>query len=52
MIIVQRKAKQAQMMVTELSPPMSDENIQLNLKQTRVMDFYVFLYLLYCYKCL
>ena len=33
MIIVRRKAKQAQMMVAELSPPMSVENIQLNLKQ-------------------
>ena len=33
MIIVRRKAKQAQMMVAELSLPMSVENIQLNLKQ-------------------
>ena len=33
MIIVRGKAKQAQMMVAELSPPMSVENIQLNLKQ-------------------
>ena len=33
MIIVRRKDKQAQMMVAELSPPMSVENIQLNLKQ-------------------
>jgi DNA-binding beta-propeller fold protein YncE len=33
MVFVRRKAKQAQMMVTELSPPMSVENIQLNLKQ-------------------
>ena len=33
MISVRRKDKQAQMMVAELSPPMSVENIQLNLKQ-------------------
>jgi hypothetical protein len=33
MIIVRRKAKQAQIMVAELSLPMSVENIQLNLKQ-------------------
>jgi hypothetical protein len=33
MIIVRRKAKQAQMMVAELSLPMSVENIQLILKQ-------------------
>ena len=32
-IIVRKKDKQAQMMVAELSPPMSVENIQLNLKQ-------------------
>ena len=33
MVFVRRKNKQAQMMVAELSPPMSVENIQLNLKQ-------------------
>jgi hypothetical protein len=33
MIIVRKKDKQAQLMVAELSPPMSVENIQLNLKQ-------------------
>jgi hypothetical protein len=33
MIFVRRKDKQAQMMVAELLPPMSVENIQLNLKQ-------------------
>ena len=33
MVFVRRKDKQAQMMVDELSPPMSVENIQLNLKQ-------------------
>ena len=33
MVFVQRKDKQAQMMVAELSPPLSVENIQLNLKQ-------------------
>ena len=33
MVFVRRKDKQAQMMVAELSPPMSVENIQLNLKQ-------------------
>ena len=33
MVFVRRKAKQAQMMVSELLPPMSVENIQLNLKQ-------------------
>jgi DNA-binding beta-propeller fold protein YncE len=33
MVFVRRKVKQAQMMVAELSPPMSVENIQLNLKQ-------------------
>jgi hypothetical protein len=33
MVCVRRKDKQAQMMVAELSPPMSVENIQLNLKQ-------------------
>jgi hypothetical protein len=33
MVFVRRKDKQAQMMVAELSPPMSFENIQLNLKQ-------------------
>jgi DNA-binding beta-propeller fold protein YncE len=33
MVFVRRKAKQAQMMVTELSPPMSVQNIQLKLKQ-------------------
>jgi DNA polymerase III psi subunit len=33
MIFVRSKDKQAQMMVAELSPPMSVENIQLNLKQ-------------------
>jgi DNA-binding beta-propeller fold protein YncE len=33
MIFVRRKDKQAQMMVAELSPPMSVEHIQLNLKQ-------------------
>ena len=33
MVFVRRKYKQAQMMVAELSPPMSVENIQLNLKQ-------------------
>ena len=32
-IIVRKKDKQAQMMVAELSPPMSVENIQLNLKK-------------------
>jgi len=33
MVFVRRKDKQAQMMVAKLSPPMSVENIQLNLKQ-------------------
>jgi hypothetical protein len=33
MVFVRRKNKQAQMMVAELSPPMSVEKIQLNLKQ-------------------
>ena len=33
MVFVRRKDKQAQMMVAELSPPMSVANIQLNLKQ-------------------
>jgi hypothetical protein len=33
MIFVRSKDKQAQMMVADLSPPMSVENIQLNLKQ-------------------
>ena len=33
MVFVRRKAKQAQMMVSELSPPMSVQNIQLKLKQ-------------------
>ena len=33
MVFVRRKAKQAQLMVDELSPPMSIEKIQLNLKQ-------------------
>ena len=33
MVFVRRKDKEAQMMVAELSPPMSVENIQLNLKQ-------------------
>ena len=33
MVFVRGKDKQAQMMVAELSPPMSVENIQLNLKQ-------------------
>ena len=33
MIIVRRKSKQSQKMIAELSPPMSVENIQLNLKQ-------------------
>jgi DNA-binding beta-propeller fold protein YncE len=33
MTFVRKKDKQAQMMVSELSPPMSVENIQLNLKQ-------------------
>ena len=33
MVFVRRKNKQAQIMVAELSPPMSVENIQLNLKQ-------------------
>jgi DNA-binding beta-propeller fold protein YncE len=33
MVFVRRKNKQAQMMVAELSPPMSVENIQLNQKQ-------------------
>ena len=33
MVFVRRKDKQAQMLVAELSPPMSVENIQLNLKQ-------------------
>ena len=33
MVFVRRKNKQAQMMVAELSPSMSVENIQLNLKQ-------------------
>ena len=33
MVFARRKAKQAQMMVAELSPHMSVENIQLNLKQ-------------------
>ena len=32
-VFVRRKDKQAQMMVAELSPPMSVENIQLNLKK-------------------
>ena len=32
-VFVRRKDKQAQKMVAELSPPMSVENIQLNLKQ-------------------
>jgi DNA-binding beta-propeller fold protein YncE len=32
-VFVRRKDKQAQMMVADLSPPMSVENIQLNLKQ-------------------
>ena len=35
MVFVRRKDKQAQMMVAELSPPMSIENIQLNLKQKK-----------------
>jgi WD40 repeat protein len=35
MVCVRRKDKQAQMMVAELSPPMSVENIQLNLKQKK-----------------
>ena len=41
MVFVRSKDKQAQMMVAELSPPMSVENIQLNLKQkinTKVRD--------------
>jgi uncharacterized protein YlbG (UPF0298 family) len=33
LVFVRIKDKQAQMMVTDLSPPMSVENIQLNLKQ-------------------
>ena len=33
MVFVRSKDKQAQMMVAELSPPMSVENVQLNLKQ-------------------
>jgi len=33
MIIVRKKDKQAQLMVAELSPPMSVENIELTLKQ-------------------
>jgi hypothetical protein len=33
MVFVRRKDKQSQWMVAELSPPMSVENIQLNLKQ-------------------
>jgi hypothetical protein len=33
MTFVRKKDKQAQMMVAELSPPRSLENIQLNLKQ-------------------
>jgi hypothetical protein len=33
MVFVRSKDKQAQMMVSELSPPMSVENIQLNIKQ-------------------
>jgi hypothetical protein len=33
MVVVRRKDKEAQMMVAELSPPMSVGNIQLNLKQ-------------------
>jgi hypothetical protein len=33
MVFFRRKDKEAQMMVAELSPPMSVENIQLNLKQ-------------------
>jgi hypothetical protein len=33
MVFVRRKDKEAQMMVAELSPPKSVENIQLNLKQ-------------------
>jgi DNA-binding beta-propeller fold protein YncE len=33
MVFVRRKDKQAQKMVAELSPPMSVENVQLNLKQ-------------------
>jgi hypothetical protein len=32
-VFVRRKDKQAQMMVAEISPPMSVVNIQLNLKQ-------------------
>jgi DNA-binding beta-propeller fold protein YncE len=32
-VFVRRKDKQAQMMVAEISPPMSVENIQVNLKQ-------------------
>jgi DNA-binding beta-propeller fold protein YncE len=42
MTFVRKKDKQAQMMVSELSPPMSVENIQLNLKQkinTKVTNF-------------
>ena len=34
LVFVRIKDKQAQVMVTDLSPPMSVENIQLNLKQT------------------
>jgi len=32
--LLEKKDKQAQMMVADLSPPMSVENIQLKLKQT------------------
>jgi hypothetical protein len=45
MVVVRRKDKEAQMMVAELSPPMSVENIQLNLKQminTKVMLVVIF----------
>ena len=41
MVVVRRKDKEAQMMVAKLSPPMSVENIQVNLKQkinTKVSD--------------
>jgi hypothetical protein len=37
LIFVRRKDKQAQLMVTDLSPPMSVENIQLNLKQKLII---------------
>jgi hypothetical protein len=51
MVFVRRKDKEAQMMVAELSLPMSVENIQLNLKQkinTKVSHFLTF-YIYYSY---